>query len=241
MAVQPNGYAVLLFPIKDRQGKALLDRQASARLPFTWNRPLLGLLVLGEASMRFSAGEKRSGSGGAPRAPVAPSPKPPGLASVLARNIDALTKRRLREERQATVQEKIADAITRFTGSMPFVYLHLLIFGFWIVANLGWVPGVPIWDASFVILAMWASVEAIFLSTFVLISQNRMAAAADKRADLDLQISLLAEHEVTKLMAVITAIAERVGVRVSEDPELEEAKQDVVPEAVLDEIENKTG
>jgi uncharacterized membrane protein len=67
------------------------------------------------------------------------------------------------------------------------------------VANLGLVPGVPAWDSSFVALAMLASVEAIFLSTFVLISQNRMAAAADKRADLDLQISLLAEHEVTRL------------------------------------------
>ena len=62
------------------------------------------------------------------------------------------------------------------------------------------IPGVPRWDPSFVVLAMMASVEAIFLSTFVLISQNRMAAAADKRADLDLQISLLAEHEVTKLV-----------------------------------------
>ena len=71
------------------------------------------------------------------------------------------------------------------------------LFGFWIVANLDWVPGVPAWDPSFVVLAMAASVEAIFLSTFVLISQNRMA--ADKRADLDLQVSLLAEHEVTRL------------------------------------------
>jgi uncharacterized membrane protein len=49
------------------------------------------------------------------------------------------------------------------------------VFGFWIVANLHWVPGVPVWDESFVVLAMLASVEAIFLSTFVLISQNRMA------------------------------------------------------------------
>jgi uncharacterized membrane protein len=60
-----------------------------------------------------------------------------------------------------------------------------VIFGFWIIANLGWIAGVRQWDESFVVLAMWASVEAIFLSTFVLISQNRMQAAADKRADLD--------------------------------------------------------
>jgi uncharacterized membrane protein len=118
-----------------------------------------------------------------------------------------------------------------------FVYIHLAIFGFWIVANLGWIPGVPQWDESFVVLAMWASVEAIFLSTFVLISQNRMQATADKRADLDLQISLLAEHEVTKMAALVAAMAERMGVMTEVDEEIDEIKQDVAPEAVLDEIE----
>jgi uncharacterized membrane protein len=103
----------------------------------------------------------------------------------LERNIQTLSERRKREERQATIQEKIAEMITRFTGSMLFVYIHLVIFGFWIIANLGWIAGVPQWDEPFVVLAMGASVEAIFLSTFVLISQNRMQAAADKRADLD--------------------------------------------------------
>jgi uncharacterized membrane protein len=165
--------------------------------------------------------------------------KPPGLSSVLERNIAALSKRRKREEAQASLQEKLAEAITRFTGSMLFVYLHLALFGFWIVANLGWVPGVPTWDESFVMLAMWASVEAIFLSTFVLISQNRMQAAADKRADLDLQISLLAEHEITKLVTLVSALAEHAGVRTEVDPELSEIAKDVAPEAVLDEIEAK--
>ena len=168
---------------------------------------------------------------------TAPPPKPPGLSSVLERNIEALKERREREETAATVQERIAEAITRFTGSMLFVYIHLAIFGFWIVANLGWIPGVPTWDQSFVVLAMWASVEAIFLSTFVLISQNRMQAAADKRADLDLQISLLAEHEITKLVTLVSAIADRMDVRTEVDEELDEITQDVAPEAVLDEIE----
>lgn len=172
-----------------------------------------------------------------PAAPTYPPPQPPGLSSVLERNIRSLEERRRREEREASVEERLAEAITRFTGSMRFVYLHLAIFGFWIIANLGWIPGVPRWDDSFVVLAMLASVEAIFLSTFVLISQNRMQTAADKRADLDLQISLLAEHEVTKLAALVGAIAERLGVASEVDRELHEIKQDVAPEAVLDEIE----
>ena len=174
---------------------------------------------------------------GGRRGPTSPPPEPPGLSSVLARNIQALNERRRQEEVRATLQEKIAEAITRFTGSMPFVYIHLAIFGFWIVANLGWIPGVPKWDETFVVLAMWASVEAIFLSTFVLISQNRMAALADKRADLDLQVSLLAEHEVTRLITLVTEIAAKMGVDASRDPELSELARDVAPEKVLEQME----
>jgi len=169
--------------------------------------------------------------------PTRPPPSPPGLSSVLERNIQALNRRREREQAEATLQETVAEAVTRFTGSMTFVYIHLLVFGFWILANLGWIPGVPSWDPSFVVLAMIASVEAIFLSTFVLISQNRMSAAADKRADLDLQIGLLAEHELTKLVAMVAAIADRLEVKTEVDEELDEITQDVAPEAVLDEIE----
>src|SRR3954453_1968216 len=159
--------------------------------------------------------------------PTYQPPQPSGLTPVLERNIEALFKRRKREEQASSVQERAADAITRFTGSMSFVYLHLLIFGLWIVANLHWVPGIPAWDESFVILAMAASVEAIFLSTFVLISQNRMAAAADKRAELDLQISLLTEHELTKLATLLSDVARKMGVRTQVEGELEQVKHDV--------------
>ena len=185
---------------------------------------------------RSGNGEARAGRGTG-TSPTYPPPPPHGLSPVLERNIRALQLRRQREEKEATVEERLAEAITRFTGSMRFVYLHLAFFGFWIVANLGWIPGVPAWDASFVVLAMVASVEAIFLSTFVLISQNRMAAAADKRADLDLQISLLAEHEVTRLVTLVSGIADRMRVRTEADADLDEITQDVAPEAVLHEIE----
>ena len=160
-----------------------------------------------------------------------------GLSPTLERNIQALVERRRGEQRAAKGQEKLADAITAFTGSMIFVYLHLALFGFWIIANLHWVPGVPAWDASFVVLAMIASVEAIFLSTFVLISQNRMTAAADKRADLDLQISLLAEHELTKVARLLTQVAERLDVKPDSKRELDEAARDIAPERVLDKLE----
>jgi uncharacterized membrane protein len=143
------------------------------------------------------------------------------------------------ESRSASTPDKLADRITRFTGSLNFVFLHLALFGFWILANLGWVPGVTPWDESFVVLAMIASVEAIFLSTFVLITQNRMSALAEKRAELDLQISLLAEHEVTKVVAMVSAITEHLGIRHEAADEVEELKRNVAPEAVLDAIDSK--
>ncbi|HYH82082.1 MAG TPA: DUF1003 domain-containing protein [Longimicrobium sp.] len=160
----------------------------------------------------------------------------PQLAGVVERNIRALLARRQIEEAAKPMSGRVADNVTRFTGSMRFVYIHLVLFGAWIVVNLGWTP-LPRFDESFVVLAMVASVEAIFLSTFVLISQNRMQALADKRADLDLQVSLLSEHEITQLVSLVTQIAEKMGIEQARDPELVELAQDVAPEKVLDEME----
>lgn len=172
--------------------------------------------------------------------PTLPPPPPAELSQALKNNIHALEQRRAKEESEATLEEKVAEAITSFTGSMRFVYLHLAVVGGWIAINLGWVPAIPQFDPMFVILAMVASVEAIFLSTFVLISQNRMSAAADKRADLDLQISLLVEHELTKLAYLVDAIADLLNAKPQlSDSEVREIKRDIAPEAVLDEIEEK--
>jgi uncharacterized membrane protein len=163
-----------------------------------------------------------------------------GMADVVNRNIRALIERRRAEENHRRLRDRIADRITAFTGSMRFVYIHLVLFGLWLIINLGWLSIIPIFDPSFVILAMVASVEAIFLSTFVLITQNRMAAIADKRADLDLQISLLAEHEITRLITLVRAMAERMDIKESQNPELSELAEDVQPEKVLDTIEENS-
>lgn len=171
--------------------------------------------------------------------PTVPPPQPESLNSALERNIEALHQRALRERQKARFHERLAEAVTRFTGSISFVYLHLALYGFWIIANLGWIAGLDPWDASFVVLAMVASVEAIFLSTFVLISQNRMARESERRANLDLQINLLAEHEVTRLMTLVSAIADKVGVDFPAPDEIHELKRDVAPEAVLDAIEER--
>jgi uncharacterized membrane protein len=161
-----------------------------------------------------------------------------GLSSALEHNIRAMVRRRDRETATAGFQERLAETITAFTGSMTFVYLHLAAVAFWIGVNTGWLPVMEPWDPSFVILAMAASVEAIFLTSFVLISQNRMAENDARRADLNLQISLLSEHEVTRLIAMVSAITDHLGLSEAISPELDELKKDIDPETVLDELES---
>jgi uncharacterized membrane protein len=160
------------------------------------------------------------------------------MAGVVDRNIRALLRRQRAEQKRVPLQVRIADRVTRFSGSMRFVYLHLVVFGIWIIWNLPWIP-VPKFDRSFVVLAMTASVEAIFLSTFVLITQNRMSEHAARRADLDLQISLLAEHEVTQLISMVKAVAQRLEVELDGEDKLGELQKDVAPEQVLDLLEKR--
>lgn len=172
-------------------------------------------------------------------APTVPPPEMRGLSSVLARNIRSLEERRRREQAEAPWSTRMADRVTRFTGSLTFVWLHLAIVATWVAVNLGLAPGARPFDETFVILATAASVEAIFLSTFVLISQNRQAALAEQRAELDVQITLLAEHEITRTLKLVSAIAEKMGVEGATDEEIVELKRDVAPEAVLDELEDE--
>lgn len=124
---------------------------------------------------------------------------------------------------------------------MNFVYLHLMILLMWIVWNVGLIPSLESWDPSFVMLAMAAYVEAIFLSTFVLIAQNRMAEQSARKAELDLQITLLNEHETTRLIDMVAALAERLGQPTPVDSELPQLRNNVDPLEVIEEIERVEG
>jgi uncharacterized membrane protein len=161
----------------------------------------------------------------------------PNLADVVERNIATIIEMRQQFERGKSRQDRVADALTAFSGSLVFVYFHALWFGLWILLNLGWLGIKPFDPYPFGLLTMVVSLEAIFLSTFVLVSQNRMGVVADRRADLDLQINLLSEHEITRLLTLVDAIADHLGLAVGEDSEVEELKHDVAPEVLLEEIE----
>lgn len=165
-----------------------------------------------------------------------PKDKTPDITQIVERNVNALLHRKKEDRKKRSLSEKIVSSITSFAASMLSVFVHSILFGTWIIWNLGFLNLKP-FDPSFIILATFAAVEAIFLTTFVLIGQKHMNAQSEKWAELDLQISLLTEHEVTRILTLITAVAKKMDVEVVEDKEIEELSKDIHPEKVLDTME----
>lgn len=161
----------------------------------------------------------------------------PQMAKIVERNINALLLRQREEEKKRTLQERLIDRISTFAGSMTFVIIHLVFFSSWILWNLGVIHLRP-FDPTFVILATFAAVEAIFLTTFILLSQNRTNAMADKRSELDLQIGLLTEYELTRVMVLVQAIAKKLEIKEAKNHEMEELLNDIHPENVMDTLDN---
>ncbi len=159
------------------------------------------------------------------------------LAKIIEQNIRTIINSRRVADSQRTGEDRLADAITNFSGRMYFVYFHIVWFGIWILINQGYFGIKPFDPYPFGLLTMIVSLEAIFLSTFVLISQNRLSAEADRRADLDLQIGLLAEHELTRVLRMLDQIQDRMGIENDSDRELRDLEKNVHPEDVLAEID----
>ena len=110
-------------------------------------------------------------------------------------------------------------------------------FGLWILLNTGWLGVRPFDPFPYGLLTMVVSLEAIFLSTFVLISQNRLSKEAEHHANLNLQISLLTEHELTRVLQMLDAIQKKMGIENWEDKELADLEMETKPENVLAEID----
>jgi uncharacterized membrane protein len=169
---------------------------------------------------------------------ASPSSEPASrLAKIIEQNIHTIVNSRRIAASQRTMEERLADAITAFSGRMYFIYFHIIWFGIWLLVNLGYLGIKPFDPYPFGLLTMVVSLEAIFLATFVLISQNRLSAEADRRADLDLQIGLLTEYEITRALKMLDAIQDKMGIENDTDEELLDLEKDVHPEDVLDEMD----
>ena len=157
---------------------------------------------------------------------------------LIERNVDTVLKLEAAAREQRTSTDLIAERIANFCGSMTFVWVHVIWFGGWIIVNV--IPGIKHIDPfPFTFLTLVVSLEAIFLSTFILISQNHDTKISERRNHLDLQSNLLSEQENTRMLAMLEAIAEKVGADVSDDPQLEELRQETQPEKLAAQIERR--
>ena len=157
-------------------------------------------------------------------------------------NVDKVSQLEESAKQNRTSTDRIAEAIANFCGSMTFVWVHVIWFGGWILLNL--IPGLPHFDQfPFTFLTLVVSLEAIFLSTFILISQNLETRISERRSHLDLQLNMLSEQENTKMITILLAIAEKVGADLTPDPHLEALREETMPERLIEQIkarEDKT-
>lgn len=140
-----------------------------------------------------------------------------GVSAQMERNVRAIAKLERDAMAERTPGDRVSDSITRVAGSAGFVVLHAIGFTVWIGLNTGVVPRLHPFDPyPFSFLTLVVSLEAIFLAIFVLMSQNRMARMADRRAHLDLQVDLLAERENTVMLHMLRSLCEKQGIRLDD-------------------------
>jgi uncharacterized membrane protein len=156
-------------------------------------------------------------------------------------NINTVVKIEEEAQLQRTTADRLSDLIANFVGSMPFVLLHLIWFGMWVTINLGVISEIRKFDPyPFALLCMLVSLEGVLLSTFVLIKQNRMSQRADQRAHLDLQINLLSEKELTKVLQLQRLICARLDiVEASKDEEAAELSKITAVDNIAHEIDQR--
>ena len=159
------------------------------------------------------------------------------LASRHIKAISALEQQALARRSGA---EKISDFIVSQAGRVWAIILHLAWFALWIVWNSGRVPGLHPFDPfPFMGLSTVVSLEAIFLSLFILVSQNRASRRADERAHLDLQVNLLSEREATKMLQLLQALCAHHGLAAAQDPEVTELLRETEPAIIARELERQ--
>src|SRR5688572_30127781 len=154
----------------------------------------------------------------------------------IAKNVETILALEQAAKMNRTKGELIANAVARFCGSMTFVWVNATWFGSWILINT--LPGIKHIDPfPFTLLTLMVSLEAIFLSTFILTSQNLDKRISERRSHLDLQLNLLSEQENTKMIIMLHAIAAKVGADLSQDPQLKALSEETQPERLIDQIE----
>jgi uncharacterized membrane protein len=140
--------------------------------------------------------------------------RPAAVPEPAARNIEAIASLEREAQRVQSRLDRFTGAVTAAAGSPAFLIAHAVWFGGWITFNV--MRERPPDPYPFGLLMLIVSLEAIFLSAAVLMTQNRMQRQADKRAHLDLQVNLLAEQELTTILKMLTGLCQRLDINVPE-------------------------
>ncbi|HBO99806.1 MAG: hypothetical protein UU48_C0002G0109 [Candidatus Uhrbacteria bacterium GW2011_GWF2_41_16] len=136
--------------------------------------------------------------------------------------------------------ERTADFLTDSFGTIGFLLLNALFFFTWLACNMEWIPSIPTLDPyPFGLLTMIVSLEAIFLSIIVLISQNRAAKIADLREEIDFQVNVQAEREITAILRILDKIQHSMNVKHQDDAMIKQMEADLDIDAIRERIMNK--
>jgi uncharacterized membrane protein len=140
-------------------------------------------------------------------------------AEITRRNVRTVRELEALAVADPSFADRTASFVARFAGSIYFVLAHAILFSAWIAFNS--IPGLPHFDPfPYTLLTMFGSLESIFIASFILIAQNYSMRLSERRAQLDLQVNLLAEQENTKTLQMLDAIARKVGAQCGSDPEV---------------------
>ena len=156
-------------------------------------------------------------------------------------HIDSIVKQEEEALERRSSSERLADSVGGFAGSLPFVVLHLVLVTAWLLMNSGQINGVRPFDPwPFSLLGVIVAVEAVILSSFILMRQNRMMRRGERRDHLNLQVDLLAEKEITTLLQMVRAICERMGLQnIVEDKDIHELSKNTSIESLSKTLEDR--
>jgi uncharacterized membrane protein len=156
-------------------------------------------------------------------------------------HIDSIVRQEEQELERRSRSERLADGVGLFAGSIPFVMLHLALLIAWLLVNSGKIPKARPFDPyPFQLLGVIVAVEAVILSSFILMRQNRMMRRGERRDHLNLQIDLLSEKEITKVLQMVRAICGHMGLQnIMADKEIRELSEPTSIESLSQTLEDR--
>jgi uncharacterized membrane protein len=163
------------------------------------------------------------------------------IPSFISENIDAIIGAEQAANRRRSRSEVVYEFVGGFIGTLNFIVFQLIGVILWVVINAGLMPPIRPFDPfPFSILNQIIALEAVLITAFVLMKQNRMSKLADRRAHLDLQINLMTERETTKVIGMLLEIGEQLNIKHKvHDEESHQLSRSLIVETLIEAMHSK--